>query len=93
MRHLSAQFTGAPAACLQDVSFNLQAGKTLALVGESGSGKSVTAQCIVRLLHPKQLQLSSESEIIWQGRNLLALNKRQLNQVRGAQIGFIFKSP
>ncbi|MFO1368833.1 MAG: dipeptide ABC transporter ATP-binding protein [Marinagarivorans sp.] len=93
VRHLSAQFTGAPAACLQDVSFNLQAGKTLALVGESGSGKSVTAQCIVRLLHPKQLQLSSESEIIWQGRNLLALNERQLNQVRGAQIGFIFQEP
>jgi len=93
VRHLSAQFTGAPAACVRDVSFNLQAGKTLALVGESGSGKSVTAQCIVRLLHPKQLQLSSESEIIWQGRNLLALNERQLNQVRGAQIGFIFQEP
>ncbi|HMY39990.1 MAG TPA: dipeptide ABC transporter ATP-binding protein [Marinagarivorans sp.] len=91
--HLSAQFTGAGAPCLLDVSFTLQAGKTLALVGESGSGKSVTAQSIMRLFRPQQIHFDPQSRIDFNGQNLLALSERQLNRVRGAQIGFIFQEP
>jgi microcin C transport system ATP-binding protein len=93
VHHLTAQFTGAAAPCLQDVSFSLAAGSTLALVGESGSGKSVTAQSIMRLFRPQQIHYSPNSVIEWQGQNLLSMDERALNRVRGAQIGFIFQEP
>lgn len=93
VNQLSLTFAGATAPCLHDVSFTLAAGKTLALVGESGSGKSITALSILRLFHPQQIQFDPKSTITWNGRNLLALAERELNRVRGAEIGFIFQEP
>ena len=49
VRHLSVEFPGpsGPARILREVSFDVEAGRTVALVGESGSGKSVTARAIL----------------------------------------------
>ena len=58
-------------AVLQDVSFELFAGKTLALTGASGSGKSSLARCILRLEQPES------GEVLYQGQNLLALAPAQ----------------
>ena len=81
---------------VQQISFELEAGKTLALVGESGSGKSVTAMSIVQLL-PPQLTRYSQGEI-WlrlgeERLNLLNCSNEKLEQIRGKEIGFIFQEP
>ncbi|HEY6529656.1 MAG TPA: dipeptide ABC transporter ATP-binding protein [Cellvibrionaceae bacterium] len=93
VHNLSLTFNGVAEPCLHDVSFELPAGKILALVGESGSGKSITALSILRLFHPQQIKFSIASSIIWKGRDLLQLSERELNRVRGAEIGFIFQEP
>ena len=74
-----------------DVSFHVQAGETLCLVGESGSGKSVTALSIIRLVQPPG-RISAGS-IRLNGRDLMALGERELERVRGAEIGFVFQEP
>jgi peptide/nickel transport system ATP-binding protein len=71
-------------ATLRDVSLNLYPGKTLALVGPSGSGKSSLARCLVALEHP------TSGEILYQGRNVLALPSHQLKTVR-KEIHLIFQ--
>ena len=79
------------------VSFNLSAGKTLALVGESGSGKSMTALSLLKLL-PGTAQLRS-GFIKWnpvQGDPPVELNKlpeRNFRQLRSKEIGMIFQEP
>ena len=80
-----------PAAAVIDVSFRVGRGETLCLVGESGSGKSVTALSIMRLVQPPG-RIAGGS-IIFKGRDLLALPEREMQQVRGAEIGFVFQEP
>jgi oligopeptide/dipeptide ABC transporter ATP-binding protein len=76
---------------VHDVSFEVRAGETLGLVGESGSGKSVTALSIMRLVQtPGRI---AGGAITFNGRNLLALSEREMREVRGADIGFIFQEP
>jgi oligopeptide/dipeptide ABC transporter ATP-binding protein len=74
-----------------DVSFDLGAGETLCLVGESGSGKSVTALSIMRLVQPPGR--INKGRIIFKGRDLLTLSEREMQGVRGAEIGLIFQEP
>lgn len=74
------------------LSFNLYKGKTLALVGESGCGKSMTALSILRIL-PSPPALPSKGEIIYEGRNLLALTSHEMRRIRGAKIAMIFQDP
>jgi peptide/nickel transport system ATP-binding protein len=69
---------------LQDVSLEVFAGKTLALVGPSGSGKSSLARCIVLLEQP------SSGEILFRGKNLLALTREELKRTR-REIHLIFQ--
>lgn len=76
---------------VKNASFQLRAGKTLALVGESGSGKSVTATAIMRLL-PQVAQISS-GEIHMDGQDLLTLDESRMNAIRGDGIGMIFQEP
>jgi oligopeptide/dipeptide ABC transporter ATP-binding protein len=74
-----------------DVSFSIGAGETLCLVGESGSGKSLTALSIMRLVQtPGRI---ASGQILFKGRDLLGLREREMQRVRGAEIGLIFQEP
>ena len=73
-------------------SFSIHKGETLALVGESGSGKSVTAHSILRLL-PYPLARHPSGKIIYQGKDLLAAAPEYLRKVRGNRIAMIFQEP
>ena len=76
---------------VDDVSFNVEQGKTLGLVGESGCGKSVTAMSISRLVSPPGRIVGGE--ILLNGRNLVPLPEQEMRQVRGSQISMIFQEP
>ena len=91
--HLTTVFDlrAGPAPAVIDVSFSVAAGETVCLVGESGSGKSVTALSIMRLVQrPGRI---ASGTIVFKGRDLLALDERQMQKVRGAEIGFVFQEP
>ncbi len=80
---------------VNDVSFTLEAGKTLGIVGESGSGKSVTAMSILRLL--EENGYIEEGEILFETEgkryDLATLPKREMEGIRGNQISVIFQEP
>ena len=75
---------------VKGVSFTIAKGETLALVGESGSGKSVTALSTVRLLGDNARVTGTVS---YNGQNLTTATMRDLQQVRGNDISFIFQEP
>jgi oligopeptide/dipeptide ABC transporter ATP-binding protein len=77
---------------VDEVSLSLDAGKTYCLVGESGCGKSVTALSIARLLatppasHP-------QGQILLKGHDVLSMNPRELQRIRGGHVGYVFQEP
>jgi microcin C transport system ATP-binding protein len=73
---------------LNNLSFELVAGKTLAIVGESGSGKSITALALMGLL---PVGLNASGDVQFAGRSLLTLSDIQMSKVRGHQIAIIFQ--
>ncbi len=75
---------------VRGVDLSLAPGEVLGIVGESGSGKSVTALATMGLL-PKGAAV--RGSIRFQGRELLGLKEKQLNQVRGTGIAMIFQDP
>ena len=77
---------------VRGVSFDLRRGETLAIVGESGSGKSVTAKSIMRLL-PAANSLIKGGEITFEGRDILSLYEKQMQEVRGSKIAMVFQDP
>ena len=79
------------AIAVNGVSFELRAGETLGLVGESGSGKSVCCRSILRIV-PEPGIVASGS-VRFQGRDVLALSRRELRELRGSQISMIFQDP
>jgi oligopeptide transport system ATP-binding protein len=74
------------------VSFTLEGGRTLGIVGESGCGKSVTALSIMRLLPTPPARIVSGS-VRFDGHELTTLSERELEDVRGNQIGMVFQDP
>ena len=74
------------------VSFDVDAGETLAIVGESGSGKSVTALSILRLIPDPPGRIES-GEILFDGEDLLKLSDAGIRAVRGDRIAMIFQEP
>jgi oligopeptide/dipeptide ABC transporter ATP-binding protein len=74
------------------VSWDVQAGETVALVGESGCGKSVSALSVMRLVDEQSGRIES-GEILYKGRNLLALSEEEMRNVRGREIAMIFQEP
>jgi len=76
---------------LKNVSLSIAKGEIVGVVGESGSGKSVTALTILGLLE-KNATIPAGS-ITYKGRNILALDKKELQALRGKEIGMVFQEP
>ncbi|MBN1612180.1 MAG: ABC transporter ATP-binding protein [Polyangiaceae bacterium] len=77
---------------VDDVSFSIEAGSTLAVVGESGCGKSVTALSLMRLVASPPGRVVSGS-VMFEGTNLLGLDERRMRQLRGNRISMVFQEP
>ena len=75
---------------VKNISLSLQKGKTTCIVGESGSGKSLTALSVMQLLSS---QLNMSGDIVFEGVNLLNLNKEEVRRIRGKDIAMIFQEP
>ncbi|MCR6636567.1 dipeptide/oligopeptide/nickel ABC transporter permease/ATP-binding protein [Devosia sp.] len=73
---------------VDDVSFSVRPGETMALVGESGCGKSITSLAIMGLLDPRA---KISGEILFEGQNLLTMTERQRNGLRGKGIAMIYQ--
>lgn len=89
--HTSFQTRSGIIQAVRDVSYTVEAGRTLGLVGESGSGKSVSAMSILRLLDDNGS--IDGGRVLFDGRDLLTLSREQLYQVRGNDIAVIFQEP
>ena len=76
---------------LQGVSFKIMPGEAFGLVGESGSGKSVTSLATMGLL--KKPLRATGGEILFRGRDLLKLSKREMRKLRGDRVAMIFQEP
>jgi oligopeptide/dipeptide ABC transporter ATP-binding protein len=94
VEHLEVEFDtyGGTVHAVRDISFRVPKGKTLAIVGESGCGKSVTVQALMGLIPMPPGRITKGSAKL-QGREILGLPERQLNQIRGNRIGMIFQDP
>lgn len=77
---------------VDNLSFDLNAGETLAIVGESGSGKSVACYSLLGLIPTPPGKIESGSAI-FQDQDLLGLNENQLRKIRGNNIAMIFQDP
>jgi oligopeptide transport system ATP-binding protein len=78
---------------VRGVSFTLNKGEVLAIVGESGCGKSVTAQTIMRLVPTPPSRIKSGS-ILFDGKTeITKLSDKQMEKVRGSEMGMIFQDP
>ena len=83
---------GAPVRAVDDVSFTIRRGSTLGLVGESGCGKSVTSLSILRLISPRAGRVEAGS-VLYEGRDLLAIDEDEMRAIRGGEISMIFQEP
>ena len=77
---------------IRGASFDLRRGETLAIVGESGSGKSVAARSIMRL-NPEANTIVRGGEILFEGRDILKLDEKQMQRIRGSEIAMVFQDP
>jgi oligopeptide/dipeptide ABC transporter ATP-binding protein len=76
---------------LDGIDLTIGEGEILGLVGESGSGKTVLSLSLLRLIaSPGRI---GEGAILWNGRNLLQLNEKEMQRVRGREMAMIFQNP
>ncbi|MBM3217905.1 MAG: ABC transporter ATP-binding protein [Candidatus Rokubacteria bacterium] len=94
VRHLSTRFTTREGVvrAVDDVSWDVKEGETVALVGESGCGKSVSALSIMRLVAQPAGQIVG-GQAVFKGRDLLTLDEEAMRRVRGREIAMIFQEP
>lgn len=77
---------------VDNVSFHLDEGETLAIVGESGCGKTVTSLSVLRLI-PFPPGKITGGHIYYKGRDLLELKEKEMRSIRGNEISMIFQEP
>lgn len=94
VEHLSVSFDtyAGEVQAVRDVSFTLREGEIISIVGESGSGKSVMTQSLVKLLPSPPARIKGGS-VLYKGQNLVNLNHRQFQQIKGKEIAYIFQDP
>ncbi|NNP68459.1 ABC transporter ATP-binding protein [Acinetobacter sp. Ac_5812] len=78
---------------VKGISFSIPKNKTVALVGESGSGKSVTSLAVMGLLPKGQSQIAEQSQICFEGKDLLNLSAKEIRKICGKDIAMIFQEP
>jgi oligopeptide/dipeptide ABC transporter ATP-binding protein len=83
---------GTVTKAVDGVSYDVEAGETVALVGESGCGKSVSSLSIMQLI-PQPPGKIVDGEILFDGQNLLSLNREEMRRMRGREIAMIFQEP
>ena len=99
VENLSVNFKteDATTIAIQEISFSIEKGKTLAIVGESGSGKSVSALSILKLLPEKITENKSGKITFYTKENatidILTASNTQIEKIRGNDIGIIFQEP
>ena len=93
IKHLNVVFSngGRSVEAISDLSLSLGRRETLGIVGESGSGKSVTSLATMRLLPKATAHV--KGQILFEGRDLLQLPEREMQQIRGNKIAMIFQEP
>ena len=93
-RNIAVDFKveGGVVHAVEDVSFQLHRGETIALVGESGSGKSVTARTIMRLL-TKRATIGKQTRITLDGQDVVSMSDAQMRKLRGNKVAMIFQEP
>ena len=74
------------------VNYTVESGKVLAIVGESGSGKTVMNMAPLGLL-PQGVTVDVEGSVQFEGKNLLSMNEKEKQRIRGGEIGVIFQDP
>ena len=93
VRDLSVQFPGKNGTVLavSHADFTVRRGEVLGIVGESGSGKSTAAYAMMRLL--KKVGRVTSGSVVYEGRDILRYSDRDLQSLRGSEIGMIFQDP
>lgn len=89
---MTFQSGGQHVHAVQNVSFSLDSGKTLALLGESGSGKSTIAHSILQCLPPSTLR-GMKGSILFEGTELIGAASPCLQHIRGSRMGMVFQEP
>ncbi|SFG42008.1 oligopeptide transport system ATP-binding protein [Priestia megaterium] len=94
VKNLAVSFKtyGGEVQAVRGVNFHLNKGETLAIVGESGSGKSVTSQTIMRLIPMPPGRIKS-GEMLFDGIDLAKKTDKEMEAIRGKDIGMIFQDP
>jgi peptide/nickel transport system ATP-binding protein len=93
VKDLTVKFTtdDGVVGAVDGVSFSVDAGRSLGIVGESGSGKSVSNLTVLGLTRARNASFSGQ--VLFEGRDLLAMDDAELRQVRGEEIAMIFQDP
>lgn len=93
VRDLRVEFQAGPKTvhALSGVDLDVGRGEAVALIGESGSGKSVLLRALMRLHPPRRTLITGEMRV--DGRDVLAMNARELAAIRGPVISMVFQEP
>ena len=93
VKDLTVKFTtdDGVVGAVDGVSYSVDAGKSLGIVGESGSGKSVSNLTVLGLTRARNASFSGQ--VLFEGRDLLAMDDAELRRVRGEEIAMIFQDP
>ena len=83
---------GGTIRAVDGVSYDVQEGETVALVGESGCGKTVSALSIMRLIMPPAGRIVG-GQVLFKGRDVLALDEESMRRIRGREIAMVFQEP
>jgi oligopeptide/dipeptide ABC transporter ATP-binding protein len=86
------QSNGALARAVDGISFNVREKETVCIVGESGCGKTVSALSILGLI-PRPPGEIVDGQIVFSGQNLLALDEKEMQKIRGNHISMVFQEP